>query len=244
MINIAICDDNAEFRILFEKELQKQMTEYFPKTIRYCILDGFSGSMQVLEYMKTNPIDILFLDIVMPEMNGLELAKKLAYMRSNTIIILVSGYDQFVYEVFEFSPFAFLRKDHLSEELPKTILRIAERFEKENTDVDLITVSNVFTVCSRDILYVHSKGNYYTCHEKSGKQYVCRGTLSEAEKQFGKFDFFRVHSAYLVNLYHIQKINKNELFVGIGETRIPIAQRRLAVFRKIYTEFTMKYYHL
>lgn len=122
--------------------------------------------------------------------------------------------------------------------------RIAEKLEKKSTDIEIATVDGTCTICARDILYIKSKGNYYYCYDKAGKELVCRGTLSEAETQFGKYDFFRVHSAYLVNLYHIRKIDRSDLYVGLNNEKIPIAQRRLADFRKVYAEFTMRNFQL
>ena len=70
------------------------------------------------------------------------------------------------------------------------------------------------------------------------------GRSSEAELLFCKYDFFRVHSAYLVNLYHIRRIDKSDLYIGLNNEKIPIAQRRLADFRKVYAAFTMRNYQL
>ena len=244
MLNIAICDDSIEFQRVFDGALKKHLETIFPPTLKYQVLNSFYNSYEVIRYLETGTIDVLFLDIDLPGINGLELAKRLVWKNENTVIVFVSGYDKFVYEVFEFSPFAFLRKDHIFDELPKTISRIAEKFEKKSSDIDLTTTDGLCTICARDILYIKSKGNYYYCYDKSGKEIICRGTLSEAEAIFDRFDFYRVHSAFLVNMHHIQRIEKNDLYVGLFNEKIPIAQRRLADFRKNYAEFTMRSFHL
>ena len=244
MLTIAICDDSTEFRRIFKNAINKLTKEIFPESLQNLVLVDFSQSKKVLNYLETDSIDILFLDIDMPEINGLELAKQLVWKNLDTVIVFVSGYDKFVYEVFEFSPFAFLRKDRIFDELPKTLARIAEKFEKKSTYVEIATVDGACTIFARDILYIKSKGNYYCCYDKSGKELVCRATLSEAESLFYKYDFFRVHSAYIVNLYHIRRIDKSDLYVGLNNEKIPIAQRRLADFRKVYAEFTMRNFQL
>lgn len=244
MLTIAICDDSSEFRRIFKNAIKKLTNEIFPESLQNFVLVDFSQSKKVIDYLETDVIDILFLDIDMPEMNGLELAKQLVWKNADTVIVFVSGYDKFVYEVFEFSPFAFLRKDRIFDELPKTLSRIAEKFDKKSTDVEITTVDGTCTICARDMLFIKSKGNYYSCYDKTGKELICRGTLSEAEALFCKYDFFRVHSAYLVNLYHIRKIDKNDLFVGLNNEKIPISQRRLADFRKVYAEYTMRNFQL
>lgn len=244
MLTIAICDDSSEFRRIFQNAIKKLTKDIFPKSLQNIVFVDFNQSKKVIDYLETDTIDILFLDIDMPEMNGLELAKQLVWRNADTVIVFVSGYDKFVYEVFEFSPFAFLRKDRIFDELPKTLARIAEKLERKSTDVEIVTVDGTCTVCARDMLYIKSKGNYYYCCDKTGKQLTCRGTLSEAESLFCKYDFFRVHSAYLVNLYHIRRIDKSDLYIGLNNEKIPIAQRRLADFRKVYAEFTMRNFQL
>lgn len=244
MIHIAICDDSAEFRTTFSKALIKNCREIFPETLRYEIVNGFENARQVLDYAEKEPLDILFLDIDMPGMSGLELAKRLICKKEDVVIVFVSGYDHYVYEVFEFSPFAFLRKDRIGIELPQTLKRIAEKFDRANYDVTLDSVAGAFTICARDVLYIGSAGNYYTCYMKNGKELPCRGTLSDAEKFFSRFDFSRVHSAYLINLHQIQKIEKGTVYVGMDMAAIPIAQRRQAAFKQAYAQFTMRDLHI
>ena len=244
MIHIALCDDNIDFQKVFRDLLNNTCKNVFPKTLRYDILESFGSAEQVLLYVEKEIIDVLFLDIDMPGIGGLELARRMTKKNDKTVIVFVSGYDHYVYEVFEFSPFAFLRKDRLCNELPKTLKRIAERFDKSNTDVEVLTVQGMCTVCARDVLYITTKGNYYICYLKNGSKITCRGTLNDTEDLFVPFDFVRVHAAYLVNLHHIQKYEKADLFVGEDNVKIPIAQRRLAEFKQAYAQYTMRSFQL
>ena len=127
MITIAVCDDNFQFAQLLKQYLQKLCTHSIPSRVDCRIAPIFNSGAEVLEYLQSNTIDILFLDIDMPHTNGFELAKILCDIYPSTIIIFVSSYEEFVYSSFEFCPFSFLRKAHLSKELDVTFQRVIEK---------------------------------------------------------------------------------------------------------------------
>ena len=233
----AICVDD-------EAKTLQYTVDQCRKLAQMDLVEGFTEALAALEWLKNNSVDIAFLDIDMPGIGGLELAKRMMLKNENTVIVFVSGYDHYVYEVFEFSPFAFLRKDRIFNELPKTLSRIADRFDKANTDVKIMTVDGICTICARDVMYVSTKGNYYTCFFKNDTHLTCRGTLNDAEQIFCQFDFIRVHAAFLVNLHHIQKYEKSHLYVGSDSIKIPIAQRRLVEFKQAYAQYTMRSFQI
>ena len=240
MIHIAVCDDSKEFRTSFDRMLRRFCGEIFPGTLSYALETDFRSGEEVLRYTETNSLDVLFLDIDMPDMDGLELAKRLTGSFPDLVIIFVSGYDHFVYDVFEFHPFAFLRKETLSCELPKTLKRLADKLDADSKRVALQTVDGVKTVSAKDVLYITSNKNYYDLHMKNGGVLSCRGTLKHASAVFLPFDFYQIHSAFLVNLDQISRFDKDGVYMGEENKRLPIAQRRLAGFRQAYARFTAK----
>lgn len=243
MLHICVCDDRADFRELFRRALGEMIPRIFPKSLPYRIQDGVENGEQLLKRLESQTVDVLFLDIEMPGMDGLALAKRITAMQKEILIVFVSGYEQYVYQVFEFSPFAYLRKDRIPDELPTVLKRIADKFDRENRVLSLTTVQGTVTLDARDVLYIRSVGNYYELKTQNGVC-RCRGTLREAEKRFSAFDFYRIHSAYLVNLHHVQQINQNEVSVSCEEKPLPIAQRRLAGFRTAYAEFSLRSFNL
>ena len=121
MIKIAICDDNLKFSQIFYKKI-KSITN------NDCmVLPPFFEGTEVIEYLKINSINILFLDIDMPKINGFDLAKILCEKYPDIIIIFVSAYEDFVYSSFEYCPFRFLRKSHLNDELKTTLEKAIEK---------------------------------------------------------------------------------------------------------------------
>lgn len=240
MLNICVCDDSIEFIRVFVNQLDYMCKKCFSKGLNYALCGEFNTASEVMNYLEDSKIDLLFLDIDMPEMNGFDLAKRASAKNPEIMIVFVSGHDHYVFEVFEFSPFAYLRKTKILEDLPGILDRIDKNVAQRNVRVETDTVKGHISVPVKDVLYIKSDGNYYKIITDAGDKIICRGTLSSAEKQWTKYDFFRVHAAYIVNLDHIQSVRNNELTVGIYNEVIPISQRRLASFRKIYAAFTMR----
>ena len=243
MIHIYVCDDSVEFRRIFDQTLTKLIPANFSKTLEYKIEDSVGNGEQLLKRIETKPVDVVFLDIDMPEMNGLELAKRIIRINKDIVIVFVSAYDHYVYQVFEFFPFAYLRKDHILDELPLVLKRISDKFECDNRLIVLPTIAGSIKLDARDIIYIRSEGNYYIVKTDKG-EIKCRGTLNEIEEMFMNIGFYRIHSAYIVNFSHIQKVGKYEITVRNKRDPLPIAQRRLSGFRTAYSDYTMRNFNL
>lgn len=241
MLNICVCDDSAEFIKMFVGQLDSMCKKYLSGDLKYTLSGAFNTASDALEHLKNSEIDLLFLDIDMPEMNGFDLAKRVSAKNPDVMIVFVSAHDHYVFEVFEFSPFAYLRKTKISEELPGILKRIDERVSQRNVRIEIDSVNGHISVPINDILYITSAGNYYTVITSGGAgKITCRGALASVEKYLIKYDFFRIHAAYIVNMDHIQSVRNNEITVGAYSEVIPISQRRLASFRKAYAAFTMR----
>ncbi len=244
MLHISICDDSIEFIRVFENQLKSLCKKHFLNQFEYEICDVFNSAEGVLDYLNKGKIDVLFLDIDMPGMNGFELAKRLALINPDIMIIFVSAHDHYVFEVFEFFPFAYLRKNKITEELPAILDRIGKRVYEKSVMISLDTTEGTATINVYDVSYIKAQKNYYSVETERGKSYTCRGTLSQAEKIWSEYDFYRIHSAYIVNMEHIQSICDNQIIIGLNKEKLPIAQRRLASFRKAYSEFTLRKFNI
>ena len=130
----------------------------------------------------------------------------------------------------------YLRKNHISEELPNVIKRLVEKMYDSTKKLMLMTTTGVKTIDASMITYAESNKNYYIVHMLQGRQYECRGTLTALENDVMDGTFFRVHSAYLVNFEHIERILGN-CRLQVKDATIPIAQKRMQEFRRAYMEY-------
>ena len=239
MFRISMCDDSTEYLRILEKQLLEECVKRFPKEPKCAVGPSFVTAEEVLAYLKSASIDVLFLDIDMPQMNGFELAAVLCKEYKDTLIVFMSAYDNFVYDSFEFSPFAYMRKSHMETEIPRLIDRIVEKRLDSNQTVTLCTKDGDMTFRLKDILYIESRKNYFVVYCTGGRSYECRGTMAQVEEYVLPHHFFRTHSAILVNMEHVDRIvdNIDALIEGV---RVPIAQRRIYEFRRAYSEYVRR----
>ena len=240
MLTIAICDDNPRFAHLLTAKMRELCAYLLPDRIDCQIAPTFGSGEDVLRYMQNHTFDILFLDIDMPRMNGFRLASNLNESYPDTIIIFVSAYDDFVYSSFEYSPFRYLRKSHLEEELPITLKKVIKKYIYDSESLTFSTIEGELMLRLRDIVYFEGEKNYYMIRMISGKIYRCRGTMTSIEARIEPYDFFRVHSAFIVNEEHIQSIHdKGDLTMKNGVT-ITVSRRKMAAFKEAYMQFTRR----
>lgn len=236
MINIVICDDNYQYLELLKGVVEKECSSIFSDKEDYSVSGAFCSGESLLKHINDHHIDVVFLDIDMPNMNGFEVAKIICKAYKETKIIFMSAYDNFVYSSFEFYPFAYLRKSHMSEELPAVLKRVVNKIRESNQKVSISTVTGPKVIDISTITYVESNRNYVSVHTIHEKNYTCRGTLTEFERNLNDCDFFRIHSAFLINFQHVERMLDNG-FVLVYNTSLPIAQRRVQEFNKNYLAY-------
>ncbi len=236
MIVIGVCDDNKQFAQLLCGRLT-ELSAKAPSRIDIKIAPIFTSADQVTEYLQGSTIDVLFLDIDMPSTNGFQLAKMLGETHPSTIVVFVSAYDELVYSSFEYCPFRFLRKAHLSRELDITFEKVIERCTIDNEALLFDTTEGEMILRVKDILYFEGQRNYFYIYTLQGKQYKCRGTMDSLEKRTQDFDFFRIHSSYIVNHQHIESINSSGFVTMKNRKSLSISKRRMASFKASYMEF-------
>ncbi len=239
MITIAVCDDNLQFARTLTKSIRTLCATAIPERIVCHIAAEFTSCDDVLRYLEYNTINILFLDINMPTRTGFDLAEKLGRQYPDVIIIFVSAYENFVYSSFEYSPFRFLRKSHLEQELPNAFVKAVEScMSKEETLVFSTTEGDV-SVRAKDIYYFEGQKNYYIIH-CDGINHKCRGTISEVEEITKNLDFYRIHAAYVVNITNIDRIVSPGSLQMKNNDVLTVSQRKLSGFKETYMKFTRR----
>ena len=120
MIKVAFCDD--ETKIL--EDLSVKIKKEFEKI--NCEIDLYTteNSIRLLEYLKSCTVDILFLDIDMPTISGMDIAEALLNSKIKTLLVFVTGQDALVYKSFKYHPFGFIRKAFFDDEIDRVVKRL------------------------------------------------------------------------------------------------------------------------
>lgn len=228
MIKVAFCDDEA--KILADLS-QKVLSEFENNE---CEIELYitESSMELLEYIKENVVDILFLDIDMPRLSGMDIAETLLNSEMNTLLVFVTGQDALVYKSFKYHPFGFIRKTYFDEEISGVVKGLIEEIHKNSDTFSFKTNDSLNRVKIKDILYFESESNYLNLHTKDFV-YKFRSTLSAIENELSSKGFIRTHKGFLVNQEHIFSVKAdnivldNEAVLPIGRTNRDAIKARI-----------------
>ncbi len=149
MINIAICDDDTIFLSIIKNEIEVELL----KNKLDFYIDTYDNSEKLLEIVNSINYDLLFLDIDMPNITGIELVNNY-FNKSDIGIVFVSNRDDLVFDALRCQPINFIRKQHLRDELPTVIESFIKRFFPSRQYYDFNVNRTIKRVQQCDILYI------------------------------------------------------------------------------------------
>lgn len=180
----------------------------------------FNEPGEALKFLQQNPIDLIFLDINMPNMSGLDLLKKL---NSCPAVIFTTAYASFALESYDFNAVDYLLKPFDFERFCTAIDKVKERrFIADQKKQYFFIKDGIKKMKIRydDILFIKGSGNYLEINT-TDKVYVPRMTFNEIIERLHGNNFIRVHLSYIINMDKIESIEHNHIF--ISSNKIPIS---------------------
>ncbi len=228
MIRIAVCDDEEYFVHLLSGKLQSLFAS------QEISLNTFLSGTDLRDaILSGQTFDVIFLDINFPDVNGIFLAKHIRPFISESLLIFVSSQDDAVYNSLAASPFRFLRKSRLAEELPQVVKDVSRALKKRATNGILLEYrQSQISVHPSKVIYIESnRKNQVICMTDRTLEVNYR--MKELEPLFLPYGFVKPHNSYLVNYRYIASIGKNELSLDNGQM-IPISKHRLADLKAAY----------
>jgi len=182
--------------------------------------ETFVSAMEALDFLKKNPCDLVFLDINMPDITGLDFSQLLP---KNTSVIFTTAYSQYAVDAFNINALDYLLKPIDFSRFMKACQKAYEKINEESPKIPYLFIKDGYDlvrVSIENLLFVESEGNYLTFKE-SDKKTVTRMTMTEAIEMLPKSDFFRLHKSFVINLNHVKKIERHQVWVGTEA--VPIA---------------------
>jgi two-component system, LytTR family, response regulator len=231
MLNCLIVEDEPLARNL--------LTEYVSKVEGLKLVEACSSPLPALEILRKHHIDILFLDIQMPDITGISFLKVL---QKKPYVILTTAYSQYALEGYELDVVDYLLKPITFERFLKAVDKVNQRVQnpvRVSTDVsskpanDFVFVKDgtkLVKVELADILYVEGLKDYVTIHTRTQK-IVTLQRLKALEEQLPSDRFIRIHHSYIIAVSAIDAVHKGE--VKIGNALLPISES----YRKSFREF-------
>lgn len=183
--------------------------------------ETFVSAKEALEYLKENPVNLIFLDINMPDISGLDFSQLLP---TSTGVVFTTAYSEYAADAFSLNAIDYLVKPFNFERFMKACQKAENTLSAKKESSPYLFVKDSYDlvrVSLENLLYIQSEGNYLTFFEKD-KKTVTRMTMTEAINTLPSESFFRVHKSNIVNLNHVQKIERHQLQVA-EKTFVPIA---------------------
>ena len=249
MIKALIIDDEKESAELLGLKIKKVASDI-------SITGIFNSGPTALQAMEEEEPDVIFLDIEMPGMDGISMAKKMD--SENTEIIFTTAYNQYAIEAVRLQALDYLLKPIGEKDLNFALLRLREKLvEKEKikatqslenlfvkmqalnmhyNKIAIATIEGILFIPVKEIIRVESLNNYSKLYLISGKNIVASKTLKLIEEMLAPYRFFRPHKSHLINLEYITKYIRGEggMIIMADGSEVDVSRQRKQEFMKVF----------
>ncbi|WP_299667240.1 LytTR family DNA-binding domain-containing protein [uncultured Polaribacter sp.] len=225
VIKCIIVDDEPPAIRLLEKYIQKVLFLELVATT--------TNALEALQIIETNPIELVFLDIQMPNLTGIQLSK---IVDDNIKIIFTTAYPQFALESYDLNAVDYLLKPFDFERFYKAVskVKILNTAPKDKpNDETLLFIktngkNNFEKIYISEILYLEGLKNYVAIHLVSKQQIITYSTLKYMNDRLPKQMFTQIHKSYIVAMQHIEKTSSTG--VQINEKELPLGNSYKNIF--------------
>ena len=233
MLRIAICDDELFFR----EKIQKLLEEYLEKRELPYELHSFLSGEAFLEQCENNvKFDIVFLDISMEEIDGIQTAKRLRTFHTDTYIVFVTAFMDYALEGYKVNAVRYLMKDTLAPAIEECMTAILQKMQIAQVTFPFLEGEK--KLYTDNILYVESRGHKSIFHymEEGAVTYQIYDKLDNVERKLENCFFLRIHKSYLVNMKHIRKVSNYTAYLDTGE-ELPIPRLRFQTVKEAFVDY-------
>jgi two-component system, LytTR family, response regulator LytT len=226
-IRALIVDDE-----LYSRDELKHLLEFFPSI--QIVGEADTGEAGVMKAIQLQP-DIVFLDVEMPKMNGMEAAKALMELKKVPLVVFSTAYPEFAAEAFRYAAVDYLLKPYDEEQLTETVERIKKILIPQETELGkqaaklgIESDGEIYFLDPKDILFMFKDEKITKLVTKTG-EFETKTPLRELESRLSAFNFFRIHKSYLVNLEYV--VRMTPWFNGAYQVELEGSKQLLSVSR-------------
>ena len=205
--------------IVDDEPVARKILQEFTEQVPFLELQGkFESATKAEEFLKTNKPDLIFLDIEMPKVSGLELLKR---TKVESMVILTTAFPQYALDGYELDIIDYLLKPFAWQRFLKAVqkakdfdeMRMMPKVNGASSYIFIKSEKRIEKVELNDILYAEVLGNYVTICTES-KKIIAYLTMKSLESQLSSSEFIKIHQSFLVNCSKIESVEGNELKVG------------------------------
>lgn len=200
----------------------KKIKEFIEQVDYLNLLEGFNNAIDAIGFLKKNPVDLIFLDIRMKKLSGIQF---LGSLQSKPKVIITSAYDEYALKGYELDVADYLLKPFAFERFLKSVDKVYNQLSKvvnsnPNEYIFVKTEYRIEKIVFKDILYIQGMKDYLQIHTTGGNIMTLQ-TFKNMLEILPESDFQRVHNSYIVSISKIENIERNR--IRIGKDLIPIS---------------------
>ncbi|MBD5458767.1 MAG: response regulator transcription factor [Lachnospiraceae bacterium] len=233
MLRIAICDDEQFYREKIQMLLKRYFKEY---DLQYEISTFVSGEDFLLQCENRVKYDIVFMDISMEELDGMQTAQQIRAFHSDTDIVFVTAFLDYALEGYKVNAVRYIMKNTLDGAVAECMDAILQK--RKEMQVMFPFMEGEKKLYTDNILYVESRKHksVFFYMEAEIVNYQIYDKLDTIEEKLYGCGFLRIHKSYLVNLKHIRKISNYMVVLSTGE-ELPVPRLRYQAVKEAFVEY-------
>lgn len=232
-MKIAICDDEMQFIDTVCTLLETWARQHDIRLSLY----RFTNGDDLIDAHRNECMDLIFLDVVMPLLDGIETAKELRYRDTSVPIIFLTFVKEFAVESYEVKAFQYLLKPLDKVKLQRVMDDFLKIFLLSERSFTAQTADGFCKIPFSDICSLEAQNKHVLIYLTNGKTMEIRERFSSCQEILSENNgFCSCHRSYIVNLNHVEQFTKTTLITSSGVT-IPISRNRYAAFKEAYFHY-------
>ncbi len=239
MYQAAIVEDDATVL----EYLKTSLIQTFAEKQTQVAFDTFTSGSRFLQMFEAHyHYDVIFLDIEMPEINGIDICKKIRTLSSDSLVVFISNKEELVFQTFEVQPFRFIRKESFSALLSPLVDSILKKWSQEKRTILSLQENgsnDIYSFSVSHILYIEAQRKDCLIATTEG-ECLFRCKLMELESRLADFHFIKIHRSYLVNSSHIFRIGKSSVKLTNG-TELPISRGKTEEVKQLFLQYSTNF---
>ncbi|MGL4913428.1 MAG: LytR/AlgR family response regulator transcription factor [Romboutsia sp.] len=235
MIKIGLCEDND----LYIKQLSSTLRKIEKDNNLEFEINGFNCGEDLVDFCSKhkNYFDILFLDVLMHEMNGIEAAQAIRKMYSSAYMIFVTNSKEYALDSYSVNAYGYILKPFSHRSIESKVLDLVNKIDSSNKNTMYVKNNqDIYSLKLDEVVYFESNLRKITAHLINGEEIKFYNKISNLESEINSNLFVRCHRSFLVNLIYIKNIVTSNL-ITTTERVLPISKKYLSPTRVTFTYY-------
>jgi len=235
LVRIAVCDDKSFFR----EKLSTIANEFFGNSEAVKI-ERFSTGKDLVKAHSESRFNIIFLDIEMPELSGMDAGKAIRCIDKTVLIIFVTSHADYVWQSLKIEAFDFIRKPYEDAEVYDVLRRAVNKSRDQLIEIEIKYKDTVNVLNIGDIVFIEIQKRHLKFITTSN-EFTCIGKLDYYDHLLSPYGFSRCHKSYLVNMGFIESVSDKDVIEMYLGKHVQIATRAKKDFLRAYNDFRARY---